>query len=85
MRLGLILKKWRLMSELDLRAAAKLMDISASTLMRIESGSIPDGAVIIKLNHWLFETVEAPNGTVSNQGAVTGVGSQPGSTDSIGE
>lgn len=85
MRLGIVLRKWRLMSELDLRAAAKLMNIAPSTLMRIENGSMPDGATIIKLNHWLFELVEVSNGTVPNQGAVAGVGTEPSSPNSVAE
>ena len=41
------------MVELDLRGAAKLMGISAPTLMRIESGRAMDAETFMKILGWL--------------------------------
>ena len=55
MRLGDILRKWRAMSELDLRSAAEHIGIGAATLMRIEKGKVPNGYTFIKIITWLCE------------------------------
>jgi hypothetical protein len=60
MRIGLILKKWRAMSELDLQAAAVQMGIGATTLRRIEAGVVPDGTTLLKLMGWLFSDEPQP-------------------------
>ena len=53
--LGEVLKKWRVMKELDLRTAAKQMGIiSASTLMRIEHGRDPSGKSLAAILNWLL-------------------------------
>lgn len=54
MRLGIILRKWRLMFEADVKDVAREIGISASTLTRIENGSFPDGATLIKLISFLL-------------------------------
>lgn len=51
MRLGAVLRKWRL----DLRTAGKQMGISAATLLRIESGRDMDGQTFAKIFRWLME------------------------------
>lgn len=54
MRIGEVFRKWRIMSERNLRDVAKETKISASTLSRIEHGKAVDGDTMIKLFHWLF-------------------------------
>lgn len=46
MKLGIVLRKWRLMSELDLRSAAAEMNLDAATLLRIEQGRMPSGETL---------------------------------------
>ncbi len=58
MRLGMVLRKWRLMSELNLRTAGKAMHISTATLQRIEQGKDMDAQTLAKVLRWLME---APN------------------------
>ena len=43
MKLGIVLRKWRLMSELDLRTAAAEIGLDHETLHRIELGRMPSG------------------------------------------
>jgi|HubBroStandDraft_2_1064218.scaffolds.fasta_scaffold393701_2 transcriptional regulator with XRE-family HTH domain len=57
MKLGELLRKWRAMSELDLKQAGAQIGIAASTLMRIEQGKVPDGETLLKLMRWIFEPV----------------------------
>lgn len=54
MYLSEVLRRWRLMSELDLRTAGKIIGISAATLMRIEQGHDPTGETLIKILIFLF-------------------------------
>lgn len=70
MRLGSILKKWRLISDLDLREAAEKIGIAPSTYLRIEQGKVPPhGETLIKLLHWLLEAEpEAANEKPTNAG-----------------
>ena len=60
MKLGEVLRKWRLMCELDLRTAANLMDISAATLMRVERGHPPSSQTFMKILSWLFRKRSVP-------------------------
>jgi len=55
MRLGKILKKWRLINELDLRTLGKEIGISASTLMRLEMGHEPSYSSFKKILDWMSE------------------------------
>jgi transcriptional regulator with XRE-family HTH domain len=55
MKLGTVLRKWRLMSELDLRSAAAEMNLDAATLMRIEQGRMPSGETLRSILRWLME------------------------------
>lgn len=54
MNLGEILRKWRLMSELDIRSAAELMKTDASTLCRIEQGRAPSAATLRNILLWML-------------------------------
>jgi len=54
MRLGEVLKKWRLMKEYDLRTASKLMGIGTATLLRVEMGHSPGGKTLARLLKWLM-------------------------------
>ena len=53
MNLGIVLRKYRLMMELDLRSLARDIGIGASTLMRIEHGYDPDFRTFKKIFDWL--------------------------------
>lgn len=59
-RLGEIVKAKRQENGLSLRAAAKQIDISASTLSRLERGigAAPDTDTIVKLSEWLKASVD---------------------------
>lgn len=60
LRLGDVLRKWRVMSDLDQRSAAALIGISASTLCRIEKGDfIPEARTWMKIMDWLMEQRDA--------------------------
>ena len=54
MKLGEVLRKWRLMSEMDLRSAATLMGTDASTLIRIEQGRSPSAETLRNILLWLL-------------------------------
>lgn len=54
MRLGQILQKWRLMSDLTLREVAKLMKVSLPTVQRIEQGRQMDGETLAKVLMFLM-------------------------------
>lgn len=53
MKLGEVLRKWRLMSERDLRSVGAEIGISAATLMRLEQGRDTDGKTLAKVIAWL--------------------------------
>jgi transcriptional regulator with XRE-family HTH domain len=53
MRLGDVLRKWRLMSEIDQRTIAAAIGVSFSTLCRIERGKAPDAYSLVKIINWL--------------------------------
>lgn len=54
MRLSEVLKRWRRMSDLTVRDAAKQMGIGFATLSRIENGGLMDGATLGKVITWLL-------------------------------
>ena len=63
MKLGNVLKKWRLHQELTIRALAAEIGISGATLCRIEDGRALDGETLMKVFNWLCEkTGEKDNG-----------------------
>lgn len=53
MRLGMIVKKWRLMVDRDVRSVGKEIGISAATLSRIERGHSPSGKSLAKILTWM--------------------------------
>jgi transcriptional regulator with XRE-family HTH domain len=54
MRLGTVLRKWRLMSELDLRSAAADMGLDAATLLRVEQGKTPSAHTLTTILFYLL-------------------------------
>lgn len=58
MRLGIVIRKWRINSEITLREAAKQIGIAPATLMRIEQGKDFDGKTMALIVNWLFEEIE---------------------------
>lgn len=54
MKLGDVLRKWRLMNELDLRSVGAEIGISAATLLRIEQGRAPDSITFMLVLNWLM-------------------------------
>jgi transcriptional regulator with XRE-family HTH domain len=59
MRIGEVLRKWRLMSEITMREAAKASGVSLSTWCRVEKGFAPDGPTLARLLNWLMEDTRA--------------------------
>jgi len=58
--LGEVLKAWRLGSGWNVREAADLIGISASTLCRIENGeTTPDAKTFLAILNWLMRTPDA--------------------------
>lgn len=55
MRLGTIMRKWRIVEEHSLRDIAQIIGCSASTLMRFENGEGCDAATFAKILRWLME------------------------------
>ena len=49
MMLGNMVRKWRLMSDLTLSEAARLMNLDTSTLSRMESGKPPSAETLRSL------------------------------------
>ena len=68
MRLGEVLRKWRVMSEMDLRQASKKIGIAHSTLLRLEEGKLPPhGETVVKLIVWLLEDERANDNSQAEQ------------------
>ena len=61
MKLGKVIRKYRVTSELTLREVGKEIGIGAATLMRLEQGRDPDGPTLLKIFAWLGSN-EAKNG-----------------------
>ena len=55
MRLGTVMRRWRLMEERTLRNVAKEIGVSAATLMRFEQGQDLSGTALHKILLWLLE------------------------------
>ena len=49
MKIGKVIRKWRLMQDLDLRSVGKEIGISAATLLRVEIGHDPSGVTLTKI------------------------------------
>jgi transcriptional regulator with XRE-family HTH domain len=55
MKLGQVIRRYRVTSELTLRDVGREIGIGAATLMRLEQGRDPDGATLTKVLIWLFK------------------------------
>ena len=53
MKLGEVIRRYRLMVELSLRELGQEIGISAATLMRLEQGRDPEGRTLAKILVWL--------------------------------
>jgi transcriptional regulator with XRE-family HTH domain len=62
-QLGEVLRKWRLMSEIDMRTAAEMIGTDASTLCRIEQGRAPSAETLRNILIWMLG---AKNGKVKH-------------------
>lgn len=72
MRLGDLLRCWRLIREVTTRDAAKMIGTTAPTICRIEAGKPVDGATLAKVLKWLMEpnpklTLDAPSASVRSE------------------
>lgn len=61
MKLGAVMRRYRVTNELTLREVAKEIGIGAATLMRLEQGRVPDGETLARVLAWLMSS----NGTRS--------------------
>lgn len=59
MKLGKVIRRYRVTSELSLRDVGKDIGIGAATLMRLEQGRDPDGATLTKVLMWLLRAEQA--------------------------
>ena len=55
MMLGVLLTKWRWAQRINLRDAAKMINISTPTLSRIENGKPMDGLTLSRILVWLMQ------------------------------
>jgi transcriptional regulator with XRE-family HTH domain len=62
MKLGKVIRTYRLMQELTLRELGQEIGIGAATLMRIEKGHDPDGPTLVKVQAWLGQSTAKTNG-----------------------
>jgi len=65
MRLGEVIRRWRKMSDVGIREAAREIGVSHGTLSRIERGEAMEGETLAKVLGWLM-SAEA-NGTRKGQ------------------
>lgn len=61
MRLGTVLRRYRISQECTVRTLAQEIGISAATLVRIESGRPVSGLTFSKLIAWLFAEEVGPS------------------------
>lgn len=54
MNLGIVIRKWRLMNEMSLRNASKIIGIPYVTLNRLEMGYEPMGHTLRVVLNWLL-------------------------------
>lgn len=52
--LGRLIRCWRLIEELNLREAGRLLGISAPSVMRLEQGREVDASTFLKLMNWMM-------------------------------
>lgn len=53
-RLGIILRRWRVNEDRNLRDVAKEIGIGTATLMRIEHGQAMDATTLLKILQWMY-------------------------------
>ena len=76
MRIGTVLRKWRIGSERSLREVAAEIGIHHSTLARLEKGISPPVEALIKIGMWLITSEESVNGANPNSGTVASSGNE---------
>ena len=54
MRIGPVLRRWRIVEEVTLRKMAAEIGTSAATLCRLEKGENVDGLTLVRVLAWLF-------------------------------
>lgn len=62
MKLGDVLKKWRVMSQLTLDQVSTQMNLTVPTLCRVESGKPMDGKTLAAIMGWLTMPEAPGNG-----------------------
>ena len=67
MKLGQVIRHYRVFNELALREVSKEIGIGAATLMRLEHGLEPEGRTLAKVLTWLMQT-HSTNGTKPTRG-----------------
>ncbi len=55
MRLGEVIRAWRMRKEMSLRDVAEEMRIAPATLLRIEQGRGCDSGTLARVLAWMFE------------------------------
>ena len=55
MRIGEVLRRWRRVSDIGLREAARDIGVSHGTLSRVERGEEMSGDTLAKVLAWLFK------------------------------
>jgi len=53
--LGEVLKRWRMVGDVDIRTLSGIIGISPATLSRIENGKDCDAKTLVKILRWLTE------------------------------
>jgi transcriptional regulator with XRE-family HTH domain len=56
MRIGELIRLWRVENRYGIREAAKLIGVSSATLSRVERGEGMDAQTLAKLLNWILET-----------------------------
>lgn len=54
-QLGIVLRKWRIHEERQMRDVAKEIGVSASTLCRLENEQNTDAPTLVKILKWLLD------------------------------
>lgn len=67
-KLGTVIRKYRVNSELSLRDVGQEIGIGAATLMRLEQGRDIDGATLGKVLAWLFSREHATSNRRKDEG-----------------
>ena len=63
MKIGELIFDWRAMRKLNTRDVGAQIGVSASAILRLEAGKVPDGLTIIKLMQWLFSAEGETDGS----------------------